>query len=243
MLLVAPDVPVNFLNVAGAHLVKAITGQDPISEEHKNSNYTPPSRPIEGLPLVTTNTRLKLRLESDSGAWRRRLVLIPFEGESVPEHLRITDLDKELLDQEGPGILNWALAGLHAFREDNYLLRMTGRQEAIRDALLQESESHVSFVRECLVADRSGTVTSEAAYRSYLRFCQSREWPPMSVKVFGERVKEVIVSEFGVTQSHDLSRLGGRARGWRGISLTAGAERLEGPFDDGFTSVEKSGKG
>ena len=121
--------------------------------------------------------------------------------------------------------------------------RMTGRQEAIRDALLQESESHVSFVRECLVADRSGTVTSEAAYRSYLRFCQSREWPPMSVKVFGERVKEVIVSEFGVTQSHDLSRLGGRARGWRGIALRGGAERLEGPFDDAFVSVEESGKG
>jgi putative DNA primase/helicase len=53
--------------------------------------------------------------DSSEGFWRR-LDLVPFDV-TLPPSERVRDYAKVLLDTEGPGILNWALEGLRAYRE------------------------------------------------------------------------------------------------------------------------------
>jgi P4 family phage/plasmid primase-like protien len=117
MLIYAGDVPQNFLNNQGAYVLKRIVGQDPESPEFKSSNATPAAEPIYGFPVVTANSRLRVRFEGDKEAWRRRVLLIHFE-KMILEDSQEVELDKQLHGEEGPGIFNWALEGLHKLLDD-----------------------------------------------------------------------------------------------------------------------------
>ena len=48
-------------------------------------------------------------LDSGDGMWRR-LILLPFDRQFAPDQ-RVRDLDRQLLEEEGSGILNWCIAG------------------------------------------------------------------------------------------------------------------------------------
>jgi hypothetical protein len=74
LLLYGPDVDENFLSNQGAALLKAITGEDPISPEYKNSIMVPAATPIKASVMMTANSRLRVRFQGDKPAWRRRLI-------------------------------------------------------------------------------------------------------------------------------------------------------------------------
>jgi putative DNA primase/helicase len=220
LLLYAPDVSERFLHERGAHLLKAITGEDPMSPEYKNSNVTPPSKPCDAHLLITCNSHLKVHLEGDRGAWERRLIVVPFEREGVTEQKQITGLSEMLIQEEGAGILNWMLDGFEAFVCDDFKLRLNNRQRAVVYDLLSESESCTCFVRECVVKEDGTVLLTDSAYPPYVRFCSSREWSPLSKRKFEQDFKAAILKVYGITQGHDLPGKGGRdARGWRGIML------------------------
>jgi phage/plasmid-associated DNA primase len=58
--------------------LKAIVGGDLLEAERKNTNYRF-QLPGAFKVVVTSNTRLTLRVEGDRGAWRRRLAIIEYE--------------------------------------------------------------------------------------------------------------------------------------------------------------------
>lgn len=215
LLLYGPDVSARFLHESGAHMLKAISGEDPFSPEYKSSNATPPAKALTANILVSCNSRLKVHLEGDRGAYERRLIIIPFDREGVSEDQQITGLSNVLLREEGSGILNWALQGLRDFVEDDFKLKLNDRQRAIVSGLLDESESCTCFLRECVRPMEGGRLLVSAAYRSYIDFCSSRQWPPLAEGKFNRDFKRSVQEKHGITQSNDL--IGGR--GWRGISL------------------------
>jgi P4 family phage/plasmid primase-like protien len=219
LLLYAPDVDSRFFHEAGAHLLKAITGEDPFSPEFKNSNVTPPAKPVSAGILVGCNSRLKIHLESDRGAWERRLVVLPFERDGVSEEMQVAGLADILLKDEGSGILNWALAGLEAFILDGLKLPLNQRQRAVVNDLLSESESCTCFAREWFVRDEESQVTTKRAYSAYVRFCSTREWPPLSERKFEQGFKTAVQTLYSITQRHDLREGDRSARGWSGIML------------------------
>jgi Family of unknown function (DUF5906) len=65
-LLFGPDVKAHFLQSAGAHKLKSMVGGDPMDAERKNSNASFPF-PGDLNVLITSNSRLLLRLEGDTG--------------------------------------------------------------------------------------------------------------------------------------------------------------------------------
>lgn len=215
LLLYGPDVSARFLHQSGAHMLKAITGEDPFSPEYKGSNVTPPAKPLTANILVSCNSHLKVHLEGDKGAYERRLIVIPFDFEGVSEDQQITGLSNILLREEGSGILNWALQGLWQFVEDDFKLKLNDRQRAIVRGLLDESESCICFLRECVRPMQGGRLLVSAAYHSYVDFCASRQWPPLAEGKFNREFKQAVQEKHGITQSNDL--IGGR--GWRGIDL------------------------
>ena len=231
LLVYAPDVNGRFLHEAGAHILKALTGEDPFSPEYKCSNATPPARPLSTSILITCNSRLTVHLEGDRGAWGRRLVVIDFQREGVSEEQQIGGLSDILFREEGPGILKWAVGGLEAFVLDDFKMHLNDRQRAIIADLLSESESCTCYAREFFVREEGARVTVKRAYTGYVRFCSTREWPPLSERKFEQGFKAAIQAVYGITQRHDFRENGCSARGWSGIMYNEPSGKLDDELD------------
>jgi P4 family phage/plasmid primase-like protien len=214
-LLYGPDVPENFLNCKGASTLKALTGGDPVTLELKGSNERP-QIVCRFNAIVTCNSRLTVHLEGDAEAWRRRLAIIQF-AKPKPERV-IADLSERILRQEGPGVLNWSLAGVDAMRMDGWQLRLNEEQQRRVDDLLMESEADAVFARECLFRDGTESLTVTECYERYVEFCSARGWTLMPKRKFSGSIADTVTREFGLTVRHDIV-IGEEAaqRGWKGL--------------------------
>ena len=96
-LLTAKDVPGDYLVHKGARAIKALVGGDPFEAEIK---YGGKSRLHGNFNLiVTSNSRLRLAVEDDEDAWRRRLLILRFEGK--PPAQRIANFAEVLFPRRG----------------------------------------------------------------------------------------------------------------------------------------------
>ena len=77
-LLTGKDVEGRFLEAKGAHALKALVGHDLLDAERERSNDSFPVRGDFSV-VITCNSRLRVRLDGDADAWRRRLLLVRYE--------------------------------------------------------------------------------------------------------------------------------------------------------------------
>jgi putative DNA primase/helicase len=100
--------------------------------------------------LITANSRLRLRIQDDVEAWRRRLVVLT--SAASPAERPIPDFGARLLVDEGPGILNWAVDGLRwlysALESNSGRLPLTAAQSGRINRAIAESDSLRVFLRE-----------------------------------------------------------------------------------------------
>lgn len=217
-LLYGADVPANFLDQRGATVLKSLTGYDPVTLEFKNSNESP------GIicrfnVIVTCNSQLTVRLEGDVEAWRRRLVIIDYR-KPRPEKV-IADLDRQILEWESSGVLNWMLAGLDKLRADGWQLHLTANQQAAVDNLLLESDGHAVFARECLKRDATQALTVPDCFAAYVEFCNQRGWTALTRNKFTPAISDDVIRQFGITPRHDIPDPKGKPqRGWKGLTVT-----------------------
>lgn len=217
-LLLAPDVPGDFLDRKGASVLKALVGGDPLTAEAKGSNEVFSLAGTFNV-LITSNSRLRVRLDGDAGAWRRRLVIVRFER--PPPTVRLPNFADRLVADEGPGIVRWALAGfLRARREiaETGDLALTAEQTARVDGLLNESDSVRRFLAECTEAG-DGDVSTTELTEAYFAFCASREWTPQPARTVDRTFSDAILELHGASQRHDIRRDRKSVRGWRGVEL------------------------
>src|SRR5262249_52004607 len=107
-LLVGVDVEADFLSTKGAAGLKGLVGGEGFDAEQKGGTG---SFQMQGNfnVLITSNARLKVRLQGDVGAWKRRITIVRYEA--PPPAKRVPDFGAHLVRTEGSGILNWALVG------------------------------------------------------------------------------------------------------------------------------------
>ena len=216
-LLYGADVPDDFLNHRGASILKALTGGDPVTLEFKNSNEAP-GIVCKFNIVVTCNSRLTVRLEGDTAAWRRRLANIEYRNEK-PEPV-IADLSDQILRREASGVLNWMLEGERKIRGDGWQLHLSAAQQKLIDDLLLESESHTVFVRESIARDAEKQLTVADCYAGYVEFCNARGWRALTRNKFGAVIGDTIVYQFAITPRHDIRDDNGKPqRGWKGIRV------------------------
>ena len=125
-----------FLETPGAHVLKALVGHDLLDAERKGINGGIPVRGDFGV-VITCNSRLRVRLDGDAEAWRRRLLIVRYERPRPERPER--DFAGRLLAEEGPGILRWMVDGARAHLtelETTGEFALTPRQRARVDALL-----------------------------------------------------------------------------------------------------------
>lgn len=219
-LLIGPDVAGDFLMQKGASMLKVLVGGDPISAEAKTLNG---DFQLFGTfnVVMTCNSHLRIRLEEDAGAWRRRLLIVRYDKPPVSK--RIPDFDKLLLASEGPGILRWALTGFvklqTEFESDGDFV-LNDSQKARIDSLLNESESLRVFVNEQLEACPGENITSQEIVSAYSEFCGDHGWNPMPVTVIEKQLTDLMLEIFHTPKSHSIERDDKKSnRGWRGIRL------------------------
>jgi putative DNA primase/helicase len=217
-LLTAKDVPGDYLAHAGAQMIKALVGDDLIQAEmkyggkfrlHGNFNL-----------IVTSNNRLRLAVEEDEPAWRRRVIIIRFEG-SPPEK-RIANFAEVLLREEAEGILAWMVAGasMHLKKLDEVGdFKLSDGQKARIDDLLQESKSPAVFVESRITKEKDADLTVDELTHAYLDFCRARGWEALSARQFENEAVGLMQKFHGVLRRNDITRNHKSARGFKHVAL------------------------
>ncbi len=225
--LVGVDVEADFLSTKGAAVLKGLVGGDWFDAEQKGGTG---SFQVQGMfnVLITSNARLRVRLQGDVGAWRRRLNIVRYEA--PPPSKKIPDFGGYLVRTEGSGILNWALLGaqkvLSEIPDDGGDFKMTQRQREIVDSLLAESESLRHFLQERLIADTYGDVTSNEVVEAYAAYCPEQKWQPLPITEVQNKLEGLMLEFFGVTKRHDIKRNEKNQRGFSGVKFRTGGGEL-----------------
>jgi phage/plasmid-associated DNA primase len=146
-LLLGPDVKADFLSTPGASKLKAMVGGDLLNAECKGINERFQVRGHWNA-LLSSNSRLKIRLEGDQKAWRRRLAIIRYQLGRAG--IRISDFHLVLLESEASGILNWMLEGASKLQADLTAagdINIPKKHQDLVDSLLNESDSLRIFLQ------------------------------------------------------------------------------------------------
>jgi P4 family phage/plasmid primase-like protien len=216
-MLYGADVPENFLNQRGASVLKSLTGYDPVTLEFKNSNESPLITCRFNV-IVTCNSRLTVHLEGDTEAWRRRLAIVEYH-KAKPKHV-IADLDRQILEKEASGVLNWMIEGLDKIRAAGWQLNLTNGQQTIVDNLLLESDAHNLFARQALVHAAGKELTVQDCFAAYVEFCNARGWTTLTKNKFSRDIGDVVARVYGITVRHDIKDANGKdQRGWKDLQL------------------------
>jgi putative DNA primase/helicase len=117
---------------------------------------------------------------SDEGIWRR-VKLIPFEVDVRKVTTPVPDLDKRLVADEGPGILNWLIQGFLDWQA--YGLFEPDKVKAAVSSYKSEEDELELFIAERCVVSGGCMVESERIFSSY------QAWGgKMSRNLFGRKL-------------------------------------------------------
>lgn len=218
-LLVGVDVDAYFLTSKGAPVIKGLVGGDWFDAEQKGGTG---SFQLQGKfnILMTSNCRLKVKLQGDVGAWRRRMLIVRYEA-PAPKR-KIPDFGALLIREEGSGILNWALHGLGlllADIEETGDIRLTPRQGGVVDSLLAESDSLRFFLRENVKCESGSDLTVSEIIQAYAHFCPDKGWDPLPESQIGRQLPSLMLELFKTVKSNSCQREGKSARGFRGVAF------------------------
>jgi len=216
-LLVGSDVDGDFLSCSGAKVIKALTGGDPLTMEAKGGR----KREVLGEHniLITCNDRLRVKLDGDESAWKRRLLIIEFNRAAA---CQIDDLDRVLLGEEGSGILNWFLLGAVRLGE---VSRTRGRfpagaaQEERIESLLAESDSLRLFVKARIERCTEDSLTTEEILSAYENYCALQEWEALARKRFDQQLGPLMMEFHRAPKRNDLKRGGSTKRGFMNVRV------------------------
>ncbi|OPZ31530.1 MAG: hypothetical protein BWZ02_00129 [Lentisphaerae bacterium ADurb.BinA184] len=224
-LVTGKDVSSDFFNRPAASKLKALVGGDGVQGERKYKNRRVDVRGTLNV-IVTSNSRLNLRLDQDREAWRRRLLVVDFCNK--PPAVPVAEFATELLQSEGPGILNWCIAGMQALLAElktRGRIQMTDAQARRVDDLLEESEGPRYFVENCVERRPGANVTSHELYVAYLDMCERIGWRKVLQTAFQKLLVDLMPEIHRSERRTDIARQGTNRRGYANVAVrTASAE-------------------
>lgn len=218
-LLVGVDVPGNFLSEKGTYVIKGLVGGDWFDAEQKCGTG---SFPFQGnfCILITSNSRLQVRLDGDTGAWKRRLLIIRFEGPEPAK--KIPHFEDLLIQQEGSGILNWALQGLGMLLKDIQTggdIQLIESQKKIVDGLLAESDSLRHFLMDNVIQNENADLSTTEIVEAYAEYCPLKGWNPKPITVIHRELESLMLELFGTAKSNSIKRDNKGAKGFRRVAF------------------------
>jgi putative DNA primase/helicase len=174
--------------------IKLLTGKDTVTGRFMNRDFFD-FTPTHTL-WVLANTQPAVR--TGGVAFWRRVRLLAFEH-TVPPEARISDLEDQLVEIEGPAILAWMLQGAA-----DYFAHGLAEPDTVRaatDAYERDQDSLARFVDErCETGSPAAqhmTVKSGALRAAYETWCRTEGEEPLTVKGFvaGLRARFGVIPE------------------------------------------------
>ncbi|WP_436715067.1 phage/plasmid primase, P4 family [Roseiconus lacunae] len=144
--------------------VKELTGDDLITARRMNEDFWTFRRTHT---FWLSSNHLPTISGTDDGIWRR-IKLIPFAVNIRDRVDPVPGFHKRLVDSEGPGILNWLLAGFQNYRQNGFI-----EPAAVRDscsAYRQDEDELARFIAECCDAADGLVVTATRLFDEYRRW-------------------------------------------------------------------------
>ena len=217
-LLIGSDVKPDFLMRDGASTIKSLTGGDMLTGEVKHGGHIN----IRGIfnVAISSNSILTLRLEQDSKAWERRLLVLKYAKPKTnnPD----PDLARKILENEAAGVLCWMYEGYKKLREDNFKISLNERLTRDRNDILHASSAPELFVRDFLEEKNGASMTKEVVNKLYHEYCKERGWPKGNAKSYPGRIEAEIEHLFSAGVSNNIKpdgKEGKQVKGWHGVGV------------------------
>lgn len=213
-LLLGADVNPKFFLSPGAEVLKALTGGDLMQAELKQGNARPTFYGVFNV-IVATNDELRIKMQGDRDAWARRLVVVRFIAHELKQ--RIRGLERVLLREEGPGIVNRALNTALACLVSGKLPLIPAQQRLIDD-MLDRSDPVREFVLDRIEKKDGESLPKKDVRERFKEECKLRRWNVLSDREIGSRLPVVMKEVFGVDESNSVEDFAGHAvQGYRGV--------------------------
>lgn len=213
-------------------MIKSFTGGAPLPARRlrqEQFEFQP-----KGKVFLECNTRPVIKGD-DEGIWRR--VFIVLWEVRVSARDRIKDYDRILATEEGPGILNWLLAGVGDWLEQG-LDPPRRVSEALND-YRKGSSPFGEWLAECVVVDREARTPASDFFKSYKDWleAQDSDAKPMSQRAFGTALGERQILRDGKNAAGNIMRRGARLKTELELAEDRAAEAVAresgSPEDDG----------
>ncbi len=195
-------------NIDDNGIFKALVGEDFLTVEKKNKN--PFSFQSTARLLFSCNSIPKNYGDRSEGFYRR-LIIIRF-AHTVPKAKRDPNL-LEKFRSEADGIFMFALEGLKRLMNNNYRFSETKVNELELQQYREESDSVLSFLKECCEVDVKYQAGSTELYNAYKAYCEECGLKPFAQKTF---VNNVTATDAAITRGVDRT---GKRRILSGIRL------------------------
>lgn len=195
-------------NIDDNGIFKALVGEDYLTVEKKNKN--PFSFQSSARLLFSCNSIPKNYGDRSEGFYRR-LVILRFKY-TVPKEKR----DPELLEKfrmEADGIFLFALEGLRRLMGNCYIFSETQVNADELQQYREESDSVLSFVKDCCELSAEHSVGSTELFHAYKGYCEECGLRPYAQKNF---VQQITATFSSVTRGVDAL---GKRRTLIGIKL------------------------
>lgn len=195
-------------NIDDNGIFKALVGEDYLTVEKKNKN--PFSFQSSARLLFSCNSIPKNYGDRSEGFYRR-LVILRFKY-TVPKEKR----DPELLEKfrmEADGIFLFALEGLRRLMGNSYIFSETQVNADELQQYREESDSVLSFVKDCCELSAEHSVGSTELFNAYKGYCEECGLRPYAQKNF---VQQITATFSSVTRGVDAL---GKRRTLIGIKL------------------------
>jgi putative DNA primase/helicase len=169
-LVVASEQPSSYL--ASTNTLNAIISGEPIQVERK---YRDPFTVMPRAKVCWAMNELPRVADANSGLFRRVKVVTFLklaEGQQDPEI-------KRHIEQEGAGILNWALEGLRRFKERGYFEVPTGVEDATKQ-FRENNDVPALFIDDRCVRGTDFEIPAAKLYREYKYWCEENGHRPQS---------------------------------------------------------------
>ncbi len=169
--------------------LKLITDGDPIVINEKYARAF--TARINAKLICSWNMRPRITDRSDS-VWRRML-LIPF-FRTIPESKKILGMSTPewwLNQGEAPGILCWAIRGLHRLNQQHRFTIPKLMREALAEYKL-EANPAADFLQDYLAYDNDRCVEASEVYAAYKLWCDHSGYKALGSRNFGKEVKTAL---------------------------------------------------
>lgn len=191
--------------------------------------------------FISANHMLKLDMDDYSIA--RRVVVIPFKFQVKDDEVD-KDLAKELLEKEGPEILDWLMEGAKRWKEEGLKTHWnpetsslaSGYPDEVSNAIIEYKTATENIWRwvedDCTVDkmdnpdrkdDEGHWESSKALYADYRQWCINNGEKPEASRVWGRQM-----AKNGFKQKRKTN-----GRGWIGIRVSEGADKHNGNYNFG----------